>query len=140
VATDPDLVLFSGSYQFQEPFRGVGMSAPFLLYHWSPVARRKSILRKGLCPGSRSRCGQWHPPYVCFSPWPSMAWGVSALMGEDYGQWDLWMVWSNRLKGYEKLQLGSNREYRVYHRIPKRDIWHVGTREYKPKKSTRERL
>jgi len=27
------------------------MSKPFALYHWSLVARRKGILKYGLCPG-----------------------------------------------------------------------------------------
>jgi hypothetical protein len=60
---------------------------------------------------------------------------LSALGSYDYGEWDLWMVWSNSLNGYEKLYMGSERtvptEYRVYTRVYKKDIWYVGTREYK---------
>uniref|UniRef100_A0A6M3JF93 Uncharacterized protein n=1 Tax=viral metagenome TaxID=1070528 RepID=A0A6M3JF93_9ZZZZ len=47
---------------------------------------------------------------------------------------DLWMVWSNNLKGYETLSTdgsGKPTEYRVYHRVFKRDIWYVGTRAAK---------
>lgn len=111
------------------------MAKSFILYHWSPISRRKQILKKGLCPGSKSRCGQWHPPYICFSDSPSFAWGASAVFSRESGEWDLWMVWTDRLEGYEKLPGNKPAEYRVYHRIPKRDIWFVGTREYRPKKA-----
>src|SRR5574343_300047 len=50
----------------------------------SPVYRRKQILKRGLCPGSRSRCGQWKPPYICFSDSPSFAWGASAVFSKEY--------------------------------------------------------
>lgn len=107
----------------------------FILYHWSPVSRRKQILKQGLCPNKISRCGQWKPPYICFSQSPSTAWGASAMMDRRPMSYDLWMLWSDHLEGYETLKLGNNTEYRVYHRIPKRNIWLVGTREYIPRKS-----
>lgn len=116
------------------------MAEPFLLYHWAPTSRRKSILNMGLCPGKKSRCGLWKPPYVCFTKSPSLSWGSSADMGitgkvEDF---DLWMVWSNCLGGYELLPeyKGGMREYRVYHRIKKSLIWYVGTRTFKPRATT----
>lgn len=114
------------------------MPRPFLLFHWSPVARRPQILRRGLCPGATSRDGQWKPPYVCFSRSPSQAWGLSADLTDTAGAWDLWMVWSSQLEGYEMLAMnrdGSAKpsEYRVYHRIPKRAIWYVGMREHRPR-------
>jgi hypothetical protein len=111
------------------------MGTPFLLYHWSLTTRRKSINKYGLLPGSKSRCGLWHPPYICFAKSPSFAWALSAMVSENYGEWDLWMTWSNQLNGYEKLES----EYRVYHRIRKRDIWHVGTRTYKKRKERRDK-
>jgi len=61
-------------------------------------------------------------------------------MQDEPGMWDLWMVWSNKLEGYETLALGGDHkptEYRVYHRIPKRDIWYVGSREYKARRRAR---
>jgi hypothetical protein len=50
-------------------------------------------------------------------------------------EYDLWMVWSNRLDGYERLPeyKGGMREYRVYHRIKKSLIWYVGTRTLQPR-------
>lgn len=109
---------------------------PFPLYHWSPVERRKQILRFGLKPHSKSRCGQWKPPYVCFSDSPSLAWGLSACFSDGPGEWDLWMMWSNSPTGYETLTTGHNpsgkpTEYRVYERVPKSKLWHVGVRTYK---------
>lgn len=116
------------------------MPPSFALFHWSPTARRKSIVRKGLCPGSRSRDNDWNPPYVCFSKSPSMAWGLSAHFSDKPESWDLWMVQSNALDGYEKLYQSSENaptEYRTYKRVMKRDVWYVGTREYKPRKRRR---
>jgi len=110
---------------------------PFPLYHWSPIKRRNGILKYGLCPGKKSRCGCWNPPYVCFSKSPSQAWGLSAMCSRDYGEWDLWMTWSSRLDGYEKLSTdgtGTPTEYRVYHRVKKSSIWYVGSRAYKERK------
>lgn len=104
-----------------------------LLYHWSPTDRRKSIVRNGLLPGSRSRTFDWRPPYVCFSDSPSLAWALSAgVTGSEHPSWDLWMVWASCLNGYEVLPFDDEpdrvKEYRVYHRIYKRDLWFVGTR------------
>jgi hypothetical protein len=105
---------------------------PFLLYHWSLISRRKQILKRGLCPGSKSRDHEWNAPYICFAASPSMAWALSAGMSNKEQQWDLWMMWSNSVKGYEKLfQDGTKNptEYRIYERVFKRDIWYVGTRK-----------
>lgn len=46
------------------------------------------------------------------------------------------MMWSNIPSGYEVLFIEGTKkpkEYRIYERIFKRDIWYVGTREYKSK-------
>ena len=110
------------------------MGKPFLLFHWSPMSRRKQILKYGLCPGKLSKCGLWRPPYVCFSKTPSLAWVLSAKFHNEPIMWDLWMIWSNSVRGYETLAMGNGREtteYRVYHRIFKSDVWYVGSREYK---------
>lgn len=111
------------------------MSRPFLLYHWSPVGRRKAILHDGLCPGKRSKDNLWRPPYVCFSRYPNLAWALSANHSR-LKVWDLWCCWSDEISGYETLNNASEKkdqwwqvEYRVYERIKKSKIWYVGTRK-----------
>lgn len=105
-----------------------------ILYHWSPTSRRKAILRRGFVPGSWSTDRLWKPPYVCFSDSPSLAWALSGGTGRGalHESWDLWMVHSDRLEGYEELPFDDEpdriKEYRVYHRIYKRDLWYVATR------------
>lgn len=110
------------------------MSKPFLMFHWAPVERRRSITRHGLTPGKRSRCGQWKPPHICFSNSPSWAWAASAGLSEERGEWDLWMCWSGEASGYERLPNARAQcaEYRVYETIPKSKIWFVGTRLREP--------
>lgn len=105
----------------------------FPLYHWSPTPRRGQINRYGLRPSSRSVDGQWKPPYVCFSDSPSLAWGLSGKFHPEVPSWDLWMVWNTVPSGYEALpfdgdELDRIKEYRVYERIFKRDLWYVATR------------
>jgi hypothetical protein len=109
---------------------------PFLLFHWSPVSRRKSILKYGLCPNKISKDNLWRPPYVCFSPSPSMAWCLTVMHcgSMDY---DLWMMWSSVPKKLFPVFPGCHerrQEYRAFERIMKKDIWYVGTREYNKRK------
>lgn len=106
---------------------------PFLLFHWSPTIRRTAINRRGLVPGSRSIDGAWKPPYVCFAESPSLAWSLSGgIPGRGIGSWDLWMMWSNVPSGMEALPFDDDpdrvKEWRVYERVFKRDLWFVGTR------------
>lgn len=102
------------------------------LYHWSPRDRRKQILRYGLKPGVKSRDGLWKPPYVCLSDRPSLAWSLSGGMRSvpKGTTWDLWEVWLGGVRGYEVIPRddGSPKEYRVYERIYKRDMWWAGER------------
>ena len=110
---------------------------PFILYHWAPLSRRKQIQKLGLCPGKPSRDKEWKPPYVCFSDSPSLAWALSAAFSDEPELWDLWMVWNNVPAGYERLPTLSDdkrgpTEFRVYERIFKKDIWHVGSRQFSP--------
>lgn len=106
-----------------------------LLYHWAPTERRKAIKKRGLVPGSWSTDRLWRPPYVCFADSPSLAWVLSGgtARGREHSSWDLWMVWSDRLNGYEELRFddepGKVKEYRVYERVYKRDVWYVATRD-----------
>lgn len=105
-----------------------------LLYHWSPTSRRNAINRRGLVPGSMSTDREWRPPYVCLSDSPSLAWALSGAVPRitSHPSWDLWTVWDDCLSGYEVLPFDDEperiKEYRVYERIFKRDLWYVGTR------------
>jgi hypothetical protein len=111
--------------------------APFLLYHWAPASRRKGITHSGLVPGMWSSDRLWRPPYVCLAHSPSLAWGLSGgtFRGKQVKWWDLWMVWSSDLPGYEIVPYdnGDPKEYRVYERIYKRFIWYVGSRASDPR-------
>jgi hypothetical protein len=104
------------------------------LFHWSPTARRNQINRRGLVPGSRSVDGLWKPPFVCFADSPSLAWALSGQTsrGQAIKSWDLWQMWSDVPTGLEELLFdddpGRIKEYRVYERIYKRDLWYVATR------------
>lgn len=115
------------------------MSRPFLLFHWSPVSRRQSILKQGLVPGKGSPLWRdgFRAPYICFCRTPSMAWCLSATQGKPR-KWDLWCVWSHHVESYKiKRQNGRQwwkAEYRVPARIPKSRVWFVGTREYKSRR------
>ena len=106
------------------------MRENFSLYHWAPKARRGQINRFGLKPGSLSSCRQWKPPYVCLADSPSLAWGLIGRFRPQIEEWDLWWTSANACFPYEEIPWddGSVREYRVYHRIFKRDLWMVGSR------------
>lgn len=117
------------------------MGRPFLLYHWSPRARRNGILRHGLCPHKRGNLSDWRPPYVCFCAYPNTAWALSATHSGKRGQWDLWCVWSDRAGEYVTRNSGRNprrqwhlTEFRTLKRIPKSKIWFVGSREFVPRR------
>jgi len=115
---------------------------PFLLYHWSPVSRRKSIQRHGLCPGKKSRDGSWRPPYLCFSRFPTVAWGVSATHSGKRGRWDLWCVWSHQVGEYMTRNVNGKwwtREYRSFQRVPMSALWLVGSRDFTPRKKPRRK-
>lgn len=114
-----------------EPFRP--------LYHWAPTVRRKQIIRYGLRPGSRPTTSTgMGAPCVCFADSPSWAWALSG--GNRPGVrapwdqwWDLWQTSLDRLT--EPIVLGTPDrpsglyEVRTEHRVFKRDLWYVGSRE-----------
>jgi hypothetical protein len=109
-----------------------------LLYHWSPVARRPSILRYGLRPCMRptTHAGDgtqtWRAGYVCFADTPSWAWALSGkFRSAPAGDWDLWSCYLDRLTEPRILPAdwaNGIHEVRTQHRVFKRDLWHVGTR------------
>lgn len=107
----------------------------FPMYHWSPTTRRKQIERYGFRPGMLSVDRAWRPPLICFADSPSLAWSLSGANHNTIPSWDLWQVWSNVVSGREEIydtypDTGRSyiKEYRVYERIFKRDIWYVATR------------
>lgn len=109
--------------------------ADLALFHWSPTARRGQINRYGFRPSMRSVDGLWKPHYVCFSDHPSLAWALSGANHPEITSWDLWQAWTHNIRGYEEItdtypDTGRTyvKEYRVYERIYKRDIWYVATR------------
>lgn len=109
-----------------------------LLFHWSPIHNRDRINHSGLTPGRPSLQGDWKPPYVCFSDDPMLAWVLSGTMWPSIQNWDLWQVNMRTQTSFTHHELildtfpGSGRhytkEYRVYHRIFKRDVHWVGIR------------
>lgn len=106
------------------------MADSFALYHWAPTERRKQIIRFGLRPGSVSSCRQWKPPYICLANSPHLAWDLIGRYRPTIREWDLWWTTSDAAAPMEMLPFddGTPKEYRVYHRIFKRDIWFVGSR------------
>lgn len=70
----------------REPFTGI-------VYHWSPSARRRAILRDGLVPGKSRVTHSRAMPYLCFAPTSGGAWSLSAGTGWTKAkQFDLWVA------------------------------------------------
>ena len=117
------------------------MRRPFLLFHWSPKARRAGILRHGLCPGKASATNEWRAPHVCYCKYPSSAWALSATHSRRKGSWDLWCTWSDYVGKYTTCNGAKDAraswwltEYRSTVRVPTRRLWLVGTRVFDPKR------
>ena len=111
-----------------------------IFYHWSPTAKRPSILRTGLETGKRSLQGNWKPPYVCFSDDPWLAWILSGRMWPNrYLRWDLWLCNVEMQTSFDHYEIITDttidtgrpfiKEYRVYTRVYKRDLIYIATRE-----------
>lgn len=105
-----------------------------VLYHWSPTARREEILREGLKPYSApvTHSGEERYPYLCFSPRPSRAWGLSGDMEwtSNHEEWDLWEV---RLVDGDEVHIRPGfgpeiAEVRVRNAIPADRVWYVASR------------
>ena len=114
------------------------MSTVFdVLYHWSPTDNRVSILRRGLKVYSKAKKhskGCW--PYICLSPRPSLAWGLSAGVrvgdkkNDPIEEWDLWEVRPPddceihvREFWWPKVE-----EFKCYTSIPPDCLWYAGSR------------
>lgn len=104
------------------------------IYHWTPSSRRKQINRYGLRPGMRpTTSSEVCYPVVCFADSPAWAWALSGGMRwTPTGEWDLWQTWLEALT--EPIVLASADrpsgiyEIRTEHRVYKRDLWLVGSR------------
>jgi hypothetical protein len=106
----------------------------FLVYHWSPSARRFSILERGLRIRQESSAapGLVRYPYVAFALDPIDAWEMSGqAFGEEVISWDLWAVRASALGGFEIIPTddGEVRELRSYRSIPARRVTYIATRE-----------
>lgn len=104
------------------------------LFHWSPRERRNGILRYGLVPGKKETSSTGRYNCVCFADSPSWAWALSGEMRwTPSGVWDLWQT-SLDLLTEPVILPGAERssgiyEVRTEHRVYKRDLWYVGSRE-----------
>lgn len=125
-----------------------------ILYHWSPERCRKSILRNGLRPScpTASRFDAKGQPVddddegsflaVCLGTSPSHAWCLSGDLLAGYGDtWDLWQVVLDDDDEVHPLPFQGYRldEIRVANRIPKSQIWHVGSRTVNDRRRKRWR-
>lgn len=106
-----------------------------LLFHWSPVARRKQINRYGLRPGMRVTTTSYgkKTPYVCFADSPSWAWTLSGGMPwTPSGGWDLWQTYLNLIEEPVVLPAEDRPsgiyEVRTESRVYKSKLWLVGSR------------
>lgn len=123
---------------YQQSHMKCRRTKPFILYHWSPSCRRKSIKRHGLKVGSQHAIHSkgWRATYLCFSDSPSYAWALSGNTSRAPEEWDLWMTWSNRLSdlSYRFDHVGQMpAEYRTKVNVGKKDLWLVGSRMHAPK-------
>lgn len=106
------------------------------LYHWSPTRHRKQIIRHGLLPGRRAvthASPAWRAPYLCFGDTAGWAWDLSgAQRSAPSGSWDLWETRIRDLTDPKILPVDSVNgihEVRTMHRVYKRHLWLVATRE-----------
>lgn len=109
------------------------------LFHWAPTSRRKQIIRYGLRTGMRPSTssgdgGKWRANCICFGDSPSWAWAISGEMSwTPEGEWDLWQTTLDLLKDPIVLpgvdRASGIHEIRTEHRVPKRHLWYVGSRQ-----------
>lgn len=121
----------------ERAFTALAQSRGLSLYHWSPVSKRKQIIRHGLLPRRRPTTHatpSWRAPYVCFGDTAAWAWALSgAQRSAPSGMWDLWETRITDLVEPKVLPAPdvSNgiHEIRTEHRVMKRHLWLVGQRE-----------
>lgn len=110
------------------------------MFHWSPRERREAIQREGLVPYSDPTIHTGDEegkklafPYLCLSPTPSAAWGLSGDMewASEIEEWDLWQV---RLQEGDEITIRGDfvpriSEVRVKNAIAAERVWYVATRK-----------
>lgn len=106
------------------------------LYHWSPTSRRPGILKYGLRPGMWGLDHDWKPPFFCMSDTPVLAWNLSGRLHDEIEEWDLWLIFCDDIGKAEAIlemyRDGSGhyvKEWRVYHRVYKRDVHYIASRK-----------
>lgn len=109
-----------------------------IIYHWSPTSNRASINKIGLDINRKTLQGVWRPPYVCFSDDPKLAWYLSGRLWPEINSWDLWMCHVSSQNSFDHYEVITDtyvdsgrhyiKEYRVYSRIYKRDLYYLGTK------------
>lgn len=117
-------------------FSALALSRGLSLYHWSPVAKRRQIIRHGLLPHRRATTHAtpgWRAPYVCFGDTAAWAWALSGGQpSAPSGEWDLWETRIVDLVDPKILPApdvaNGIHEIRTEHRVYKRHLWLVGQR------------
>lgn len=111
------------------------------LYHWAPSERRRGILTGGLvpyavpCVHAADEDGERLAfPYICLSPTPSRAWGLSGAVPwveDEFAGWDLWQVrLGKRAEVHALPNWGPEvEEVRVRTAIGADCVWYVATRQ-----------
>jgi hypothetical protein len=108
------------------------------LFHWAPATRRRQIIRYGLRPNMRATTSSndegWRAPVICLADTPSWAWALSGGMPyTPAGVWDLWQTSLDELTDPVVLpstdRASGIHEVRTEHRIYKRNLWLVASRE-----------
>lgn len=105
------------------------------LYHWSPKANRRRILREGLKVMEDANGIDTAFPWICLGPTPSAAWGYlppSVNCAEKYPL-DLWQV---RLGDFMDTQIVTTdgpeiHEIRAFQSVPPDRVWWVGERRWR---------
>lgn len=120
----------------ERAFSRLALDRGLSLYHWSPTRNRKQIIRRGLIPGRRPTVHatpDWRAPYVCFGDTVAWAWQLSGDQASaPSGSWDLWETRIGDLTDPKILptdDVNGIHEVRTMHRVYKRHLWLVGTRE-----------
>lgn len=106
------------------------MSDMTIVPHGLVYVRREGL--RPYCPPTLST-GELAFPYLCLSPSPASAWGLSGDMDwvTEIDHWDLWQV---RLAEGDEVRFRGDfgpvlREIRVYNVIPADRAWWVACRE-----------
>ena len=102
------------------------------LFHWSPAERREEIFKQGLVPASINVIATTTLSYLCLSPTPSSAWGLSGgTILAEIEEWDLWQVnIGEHDEVHIRPEFGSViKEVMVRNVILPDRIWYVGSRK-----------